>query len=324
MSAATDAVERFVDVCGRSVRVRVHGAGPPVLLINGLGANVSMWAPLLERLRDFRVITFDAPGTGKSQAPVLPYKVSAIADVAVHVLDELGLDQVDVLGYSLGGGVAQQLALDHPDRVRRLVLVSSSCGAGAVPGSLLALMAVMTPARHYAKSGYQVAMRMVNLAPAEKDSTSLRDQSANWHHESPPTMRGYSLQMSAFSVFNSLPWLHQVKQPTLVLSGSDDRLIPVANSAILAAYLPNARLRVVDRWGHYLLHDAASGAGDVVADFFAADAHTDSRAWSEARSVSRKEMVKFVKAAPWSAHPSQFMNSLVRRLNRVQRAEKVT
>lgn len=319
---AKDADERFVDISGRSVRVRVHGSGPPVLLINGLGANVSMWAPLLERLRDFRVITFDAPGTGKSQAPVLPYKVSAIADVAVHVLDELGLDQVDVLGYSLGGGVAQQLALDHPDRVRRLVLVSSSCGAGAVPGSLLALMAVMTPARHYVKSGYRVAMRMVNLAPAEKESTYLREQTANWHHEAPPSMRGYSLQMTAFSVFNSLPWLHRVQQPTLVLSGSDDRLIPSANSAVLAAYLPNARLRVFDRWGHYLLHDAASGAGDVVADFFGADAYADSSAWSEARPMDREDMVELVRDAPRSAHPSQFMNGLVRRLHRIRREEE--
>ncbi len=320
--AAEEVAERFVDVSGRSVRVKVHGSGPPVLLINGLGANVSMWLPLLERLRDFQVITFDAPGTGKSQAPLLPYKISAISEVAVHVLDALGLDQVDVLGYSLGGGVAQQLALDHPDRVRRLVLVSSSCGAGAVPGSLLALMAVMTPARHYAKSGYRVAMKMVNLAPAEKGSAYLREQTANWHHESPPSMRGYSLQMSAFSVFNSLPWLHQVKHPTLVLSGSDDRLIPAANSAVLAAYLPHARLRVFDQWGHYLLHDAASGAGDVVADFFGADAYADSQAWSEAGTMSREDMVKRVRATPRSAHPSQFMNSLVRRFYRVQQEEE--
>jgi pimeloyl-ACP methyl ester carboxylesterase len=311
-------VERFVDVSGRSVRVRVHGEGRPVLLINGLGANVTMWASLLEQLGEFRVITFDAPGTGRSQAPVLPYKVSRIADVAVRVLDELGLEQVDVLGYSLGGGVAQQLGLDHPERVRRLVLVSSSCGAGAVPGSMLALMAVMTPARHYAKSGYRVSMKMVNLAPAEKDSSRLREQAATWHQEAPPSIRGYTLQMTAFSVFNSLPWLHRVKHPTLVLSGADDRLVPAANSAVLAAYLPNARLSVFERWGHYLLHDPASGAGAVVADFLGADAHATSQAWLDARSVDREEMSELIRATPRSAHPSQFLNGLLRRLYRIQ------
>jgi pimeloyl-ACP methyl ester carboxylesterase len=311
-------VERFVEVSGRSVRVRVHGEGSPVLLINGLGANVAMWTPLLEQLGKFQVISFDAPGTGKSQAPLLPYTVSRIADVAVHVLDELGLERADVLGYSLGGGVAQQLALDHPERVRRLVLVSTSCGAGAIPGSMLALMAVVTPARHYVKSGYKVALKMVNLAPAEKDSTYLKEQTANWHHGAPPSVRGYSLQITAFSMFNSLPWLHRVKHPTLVLSGTDDRLVPMANSAVLAAYLPNARLSVFERWGHYLLHDTASGAGAVVADFLGADAHTASQAWSRARIVSQDDMAELVRAAPRSAHPSQFMNRLVRRLYRIQ------
>ncbi len=98
--------EHFVDVAGRAVRVRVQGDGPPLLLINGLGANVSMWVPLLEELKGFEVITFDAPGTGRSPAPRLPYTVAHIAQVAVRVLDALGHDQVDVLGYSLGGGVA--------------------------------------------------------------------------------------------------------------------------------------------------------------------------------------------------------------------------
>jgi len=306
-------VERFLDVSGRRFRVRVHGEGQPVLLINGLGSNVAMWDPLLKRLEGFQVITFDAPGVGQSQAPLVPYTLSRIAAVASSVLDELGHEHVDVLGYSLGGAVAQQLAIQDPERVRRLVLVSSSCGAGAIPGSLLALMAVMTPARHYTKSGYSVAMKLVRLAPAEKESDALREQMANWHHEAYPSVRGYTLQMAAMSMFNSLPWLHRVKQPTLVLSGSDDRLVPLANAAVLAAYLPNARLRIFDRWGHYLLHDAASGAGDTVADFLGTQNHATSAAWKHARTVSEEEMAAFVRAAPRSAHPYQYMNWLVRR-----------
>ena len=310
--------EHFVDVLGRTVRVRVQGDGPPVLLINGLGANISMWAPLTELLQDFQVISFDAPGTGRSPAPFRPYTVARIAEVAARVLDELGYDQVDVLGYSLGGGVAQQLALDHSERVRRLVLVSSSCGAGALPGSLRALMAVMTPARHYAKSGYRVAMSMVNLAPEEKKSDYLRHQTGRWHHESPPSMRGYMLQMTAFSVFNSLPWLHRVKQPTLVLSGTHDRLVPMANSAVLAAYLPNARLSLAENWGHYLLHDAASGAGAKVAEFFSAEDYATTQAWSGARVIGDEEMKKLVRASPRSAHYTQYTNGLVRRFYPIQ------
>ena len=314
-------VERFVDVSGRSVRVRVQGEGRPLLLINGLGANVSMWATLLKQLEGFQVITFDAPGAGRSKAPLFPYRLSWIAKVAVRVLDELELERVDVLGYSLGGGVAQQFALEYPERVRRLVLVSSSCGAGAVPGSLRALMAVMTPARHYAKSGYRIAMKMVTLAPAEKDSRPLKEQAENWHHEAPPSVRGYTLQMTAFSMFNSLPWLHRVSHPTLVLSGTHDRLVPMANSAVLAAYLPNARLSVFDQWGHYLLHDAASGAGRTVADFLGADNYSTSKAWKDARAVSQEDMAALVRAAPRSRHPSKYMNGIVRRIYSIQGQE---
>ncbi|KQT93512.1 hypothetical protein ASG49_00375 [Marmoricola sp. Leaf446] len=317
-TAPVSHTEHVVDVAGRSVRVQVQGDGPPLLLINGLGANISMWAPLLPELADFTVISFDAPGTGRSPAPFRPYTLAHVANVAVRVLDALGLDAVDVLGYSLGGGVAQQLAHDHPDRVRRLVLVSTSCGAGSVPGSLVALMAVMTPARHHARAGYRVAMNMVNLAPAEKESDFLRRQTDGWHHGSPPSTRGYMLQMTAFSLFNSLPWLHRVKQPTLLLSGSHDRIIPMANSAVLAAYLPRARLRIVDRWGHYLLHDAASGAGRHIADFLSAEDHTTSEAWTGARSVDQEEMRKLVRASPRSAHYTQYTNGFVRRMYPIQ------
>ncbi len=313
------AVDRFIDVSGRSVRVRVQGEGPPVLLINGLGANLSMWAPLVGQLKGFQVITFDAPGSGRSEAPLFPYRLSLIADVASRLLDELGHAQVDVLGYSLGGAVAQQLALQDPERVRRLVLVSTSCGAGAVPGAWRALMAVMTPARHYAKSGYSVAMKVIDLAPAEKESEVLRELSTTWHHEAPPSVRGYALQMTAMSMFNSLPWLHRLEHPTLVVSGTDDHLIPLANGAILAAYLPNARLRVVDRWGHYLLQDAFSGAGRDIAEFLGSDSFETTAAWSEAVTVNPTDMDDFVRTAPKSGHPFRYVNTLVRLLNPVQR-----
>ena len=286
MSAMTEPAthERFLDVDGRKVRVRVSGEGPPVLLINGLGANVATWTSLVQQLPGFEVISFDAPGVGRSQGPRVPYTIARIADVARHVLDDLGREKVDVLGYSLGGAVAQQLAARYPERVRRLVLVSSSCGAGAIPGSLPALLAVSTPARHYGQLGFRLSMRMMDLAPAERESGFVEAQHGAWHREAPPSPFGYLLQMGAFTAFHSLPWLHQVSSPTLVLSGSHDRLIPLANGAVLAAYIPKAKLLVFERWGHYMLHDPASGAGAAVADFFGSPRHTDSSSWRSAHN----------------------------------------
>jgi pimeloyl-ACP methyl ester carboxylesterase len=306
--------EVFVDISGRPVRVRTWGEGAPVLLINGLGANVATWTPLLEQLPGFQLICFDAPGTGLSKSPVLPYRIAHIAEVARRVLDEVNVQRADVLGYSLGGAVAQQLAYQEPERVRRLVLVSSSCGLGQIPGSLHALVAVMTPARHYSKAAHRAVMRMVDLAPAEKDSPVISEQIGAWHQQAAPSVLGYALQMTAFSTFSSLPWLHRVTQPALVMSGTDDHLMPLANSALLAAYLGNARLHVVERWGHYLLHDAESGTASTVADFLGANDHTSSSAWKKARTVSGDDLAGFIQAAPRSAHPAFLTNGCVRAL----------
>ena len=306
--------ERYTDIGGRRVRLRVHGEGPPVLLINGLGGNVATWSLLLAQLEGFEVITFDAPGVGRSPSPRRPYTIDLIADVAGQVAMAAGHERVDVLGYSLGGAVAQRLALKRPELVRRVVLASTSCGAGAIPGALRALLAVSTPLRHYSKSGYRAAMSAIDLAPAEKKSAFVEEQAAVFHREAAPSPLGYALQMTAFSTFHSLPWLHRVEHPTLILAGTDDRLVPMANSAVLAAYLPNARLRVFDQWGHYLLHDPASGAGATVADFLSAEDHTRTLAWRGGRTVSADEMREFINAAPRSAHPSSVTGGLVRRL----------
>ncbi|BDH56534.1 alpha/beta fold hydrolase [Tsukamurella sp. PLM1] len=313
MTETTTVEEKYLDISGRKVRVQVHGDGAPLLLINGLGANVSMWDQALPNFDGFQVITFDAPGAGKSEAPYLPYTLAHVAAVAEQVLVSCGHESADVLGYSLGGAVAQQLAHQAPDRVRRLVIVSSTCGSGAVPGSMLALMAVMTPARHYSKSAYRATMRMVNLAPAERDSSSLHQRMVNWHNGAAPTMRGYTLQMMAMSRFNSLPWLSSVQHPTLVVTGSDDRIIPMANAGIIAGYLPNAKLLTFDRWGHYLLQDSGSGAAHAIAEFLGAETPEKSEAWQTARTVDRVSMEGMVRSAPWSAHYTAVTSALVRK-----------
>jgi fermentation-respiration switch protein FrsA (DUF1100 family) len=127
--------------------------------------------------------------------------------------------------------------------------------------------------------------------------------------------------MTAFSTFNSLRWLHRVTHPTLVLTGTDDHLVPMANAAVLAAYMPNARLRVFEDWGHYLLHGPASGAAGVVADFFGSADHTRTMAWRGARSVGSADMHDYLKTAPRSAHPSAVTGALIRRLHPIKIGE---
>src|SRR5262245_48450898 len=151
-----------------SVSLRCSDAGGltraeerPLVLINGLGANLEMWAPLRRALgRRRRTIAFDAPGTGDSSTPLRPLTMRELGKLTLDLLDALAVDDVDVLGYSFGGAVAQEVArAADPGRIHRLVLAATTCGWGALPGDPFALLALLTPARYY----FPPATRMATL-----------------------------------------------------------------------------------------------------------------------------------------------------------------
>ena len=132
-----------------------------------------MWTPLLAALTDVRVIAFDAPGTGRSALPAIPVTMEGLAGLAEGVLDRLGYGEVDVLGYSFGGPVAQRLARRAPERVRRLVLAATTPGWGGVPGSLRTLVRMSTPLRYYWRSYYEaIAGDLMGGARATTPSSS--------------------------------------------------------------------------------------------------------------------------------------------------------
>jgi pimeloyl-ACP methyl ester carboxylesterase len=173
-----------------------------------------------------------------------------------------------------------------------------------------ALLAVMTPVRYYSKSAHELAAAMVELAPAERNSSFL-ERTAAERKEAKPSMMGYAQQMTAFWTFSSVRWLHRIEKPALVLAGAEDKLVPAANAALLAAYLPNARFRLYDQWGHYVLHDARSGAGAAVSDFFGAERPEDSAAWHDAQAITGENLASFVRPAP-TVHPAAIVSRLVR------------
>lgn len=278
--------ERIVQVGPHRLRVSIRGEGRPVLLINGLGASIAMWTALHEDLTGLQVISFDAPGTGRSSAPTAPYRMSALADMTAGLLDALGHDQVDVVGYSFGGVLAQQLARDHPRRVRRLVLCATTPGWGALAGDVASLLAVMTPVRYYSKRVYALTAPALAGGAGEADPAFLA-RTAAARMQDPPSAAGYWLQLMAAWSWSSLPWLHQVPHPALVITGTQDRLIPAVNSDLMASRLPCARVLRIEGWGHYVMLDRGSGAGAAIADFLRADRPEDSRTWREGREVDR-------------------------------------
>jgi len=258
----------FVHVDGHLLRVSVRGDGPPILLIMGLGGNIEMWDPLERELdaRGFQTIAYDAPGTGHSPPRLVPLRPHGLARQAAHLLDSLGLPAAHVLGVSFGGGVAQELALRNPHRVRRLVLASTSCGLGGVAGTPLALGLLATPLRYYSPRFLQATARWMYGPIADPDGR-LMHQQVDARRSRPPTMWGYLSQLYATAGWTSLPWLHRIAAPTLVVTGGKDPIVPPVNARILGSRIAGATVHVVPDGGHLLLMDHAVECADVISRF---------------------------------------------------------
>jgi poly(3-hydroxyalkanoate) depolymerase len=262
----------FVDVDGVRLRTSVRGAGPPVLLITGLGASLDLAAPFERELaaRRRQVISFDAPGVGQSTPYARPRRMRGVARTVERMLDALGLDAVDVLGVSLGGVVAQQLAHQAPHRVRRLVLAATGPGLGGVPGSARVLLSLATPRRYTQPDYYRRIAGRVYGGEARRDPDSLLHGSLARFVDR-PSLRGYLGQLYAISGWTSIPWLHRLRHATLVLAGDDDPIVPLVNAKILARRIPDAHLHVVPGGGHLFLLERPAETARLVARFLTTD-----------------------------------------------------
>jgi pimeloyl-ACP methyl ester carboxylesterase len=268
-AAAPGAAIRFVDVGGTRLRACVEGSGPPLLLINGIGANLEVWDPLKRLLSGRRLISFDAPGTGLSPAPARPLRMQDLADVVAGLLDELQNDRVDVLGYSFGGALAQQLARQHASRVRRLILAGTNPGLGGVQNPLTVLQ-MCDPRLHPTHAPERRFDRVSRLVGGRSGSDPAvlavyeRNRLAN-----PPSASGYRLQLRTLLGWSSLPWLHTLRAPTLVLAGENDPIVPAINGRIFTRLIPDCRRHVVPRGGHLFLVDQPEDVVGVIEGFLA-------------------------------------------------------
>jgi poly(3-hydroxyalkanoate) depolymerase len=243
---------RMMSVGGQELMVAVkrgRESRPPLLLFNGIGANWQLARPFLEALTETTAIIFDIPGIGGSPLPKRPYRPSGMARLGARLVSDLGYDKVDIAGVSWGGGIAQQFAHQYPQLCRRLVLCATSPGAIMVPGSPQAILRMATP-RRYLDKDY-----MRKIAPDLYGGAFRKDPSMIGRHAEAmfgPRGMGYVYQLLAMVGWTSLPWLSAVRQPTLILMGRDDPLVPVANGHILARLIPNSRLEVIDD-GHLFI-----------------------------------------------------------------------
>ncbi len=248
------------------VTVENPGTGLPLLLINGIGATGDLFDPFRRFFGDRETIAFDAPGVGGSPVPLTPFSMRSLAATVAGLIDELGHDQVDVLGLSWGGALAQELARRHPEVVRRLILTATMPGVTSVPGRPAAMATLMSPARYYSPE-YLKRIAPTLYGGAIRQRPDLLDEHAKQRAARPPSRLGYLYQLSAIQRWSSLPWLHRLPHRTLVLAGDDDPIVRIVNGRLLANRIPDARLHVVEGGGHLFLFTRAEELSAIVIDF---------------------------------------------------------
>ena len=238
--------------------MRLHwesaGEGPAVLLIMGLGMNATGWWRTIPALEGFRVLSFDNRGVGRSERVPGPYTTAEMADDAVSVLDAAGVGSAHVYGISLGGMIAQEVALRHPDRVGALVLGATTRGGGAhVPASDDVVAFVRLRAQLTAEHAVWASVPINYAARTRRDGGHRIAEDIAQRLRFPVEAEYYSAQLAAANGHDAR--VEDIRAPTLVVHGEEDVLIPPANGERLAADIPGAELSMWPGAAHLYFTD---------------------------------------------------------------------
>lgn len=241
---------------GLQLNVSVCGQGSPLLLLNGLGGLMRTFDPLRDELDDFMTITLDVPGVGKSQMPHWPIRLPSHADVIAEMLQQLGIDQVDVFGVSWGGALAQEFALRYPSRVRRLILAATS------PGPVL----LMKPAdvMDFFRKRKNVKMRKQDSSRTSIHALLRFGVMKGMLSVNPRT---YYFQLAALIGWTSLLRLSRLPQRTLVLTGDRDPLVQAYNGHILRRTIRRSELCILKGEGHFFVVTGARRTAVLIREF---------------------------------------------------------
>ncbi|MBM4444291.1 MAG: alpha/beta hydrolase [Chloroflexi bacterium] len=247
-------------VNGINLYCEVHGRGEPLVLVAGMGADHRSWFPQMRPLkRHFTVITFDGRGIGKTDRPPGLYSFETLAADVVGLLDHLSLERAHILGESLGGIVAQEVAIGYPGRVMKLILANSTVGRGGDMKPHPSLMKAYGRRDGVTDTGFDPARVNIGRAMRAHIALSFNSRIRRLFYTlmatlyiRPSQFKGMTEQMQAISSHTTVDRLHLIQSPTLVITGTNDRLVPPAMSDILASRIPNARLVKVEGGSHAL------------------------------------------------------------------------
>jgi 3-oxoadipate enol-lactonase len=246
------------------IRWDSHGTGTPLLLIQGLGYGRWGWDPIVPGLAErFRVLTFDNRGIGESNKPEGPYTAREMAADALHVLDEAGVTRAHVLGASLGGMIAQEVAVAAPERVDRLVLCCTTPGGAASVPMPEVTIRLFQEAPSLAP---EVALRQfVANALGSQAPEELVDELFARRVASPPDPAGWQAQAAAGTTFPGVD--DEIAAPTLILQGTEDNVVDQRNAQVLADRIDGARVELFHGSGHLFFWEQPDDVVRIVVRF---------------------------------------------------------
>jgi pimeloyl-ACP methyl ester carboxylesterase len=254
---------------GVRISYDVHGEGEPLLFVHGLGYDRQGWGPLPVRLaEDFQVLLFDNRGVGESDVPEGPYAVSQMAADAVAVLDAAGIESAHVFGVSLGGYIAQEIAVSYSQRVRKLVLASTAPGGTrSHPMPAVGLEAFGRFPTMEREAGLRLMVENSLGAHGVRERPELTEEIFRYRLERAPSLAGWQAQAYAGATFDGYDRASTIAKPTLVLQGGDDTVVDPRNGELLAELIPGARLHVVPERGHLMMWEEGETIAPVIKEF---------------------------------------------------------
>ncbi|RSK26622.1 alpha/beta hydrolase [Bacillus sp. HMF5848] len=256
---------------GTEIYYEVHGEGEPLLLIMGLSHNALSWNRTWPALAEkYQVILFDNRGTGRSAKPQSSYSIELMADDAKAVLDAVEVDKVHVYGISMGGMIAQKLAINYPDRVQSLILGCTTAGGATHIQPSPDVSMLMISRASVPSTPEEIAWAVVPILYSEtfiENNHSDIAEDIKTRIEIPTPVHGYMLQLQACLAHDTSTDLEKITVPTLVIHGDADKLVPYENGVTLASRIKNAELFTVPGAGHIYVTEAADIVNNKVLQF---------------------------------------------------------
>jgi pimeloyl-ACP methyl ester carboxylesterase len=250
---------------------RVDGLGEPVLLIGGFTMVKESWElQVAELAKHFRVVSFDNRGVGETTVPSQPFTVADMAADTVALMDALDIDSAHVFGVSMGGLIAQVLALDHPQRVKKVVLGCTTHGGRHAVQPQKEVMALLGKAADPSipvEESVRMRLPVVFSERFMREEPERLEEFVRSSVQYYPTPEGAAGQMGALSVFNVKRRLGEIRCPVLAITGSEDRMMPPENSRLLAEGIEGAEQYTVDEAGHNFFLEKPDEVNRVLIDF---------------------------------------------------------